>query len=586
MEMNWGPYYHNCGVVINGAPSINPNEPLVFDIETTGLGPDAELVGIGITQWLDRVYYFTEMSFRVKELFATATKLVCHNAKADFKWMNKFGFPLNINQLYADTQVMSYTQDSTRSSQGLKQLAKSILNMEWPKYAELTTLEEVQTITKGKKRPKTITKTVKRKITLRELDLQTVANYNGMDLLATLKLFNYFSETMSEKQKEYYWKIEHPLCKLIYEMECQGITIDVPHLQQLDGVFEKDIIRLKDRLSQYGGAEVNFNSPKQVKEWLGRNGIQVEKTDKKALNDLGERPLISLLGRYREIQKLRDTYTKGLLSIPSLPKVYASFNQCVTKTGRLSSSEPNLQNLPTRTETGKLIRKAVIPSEGTTLVTLDYSQLELRMAAHLSQEPVLVEAFKNHKDVHQETADIMGVDRYIAKTINFAVLYGSGPHNLARTCKLPVWKAREFYKTYWAKLPTLLSWKNREIQKAPNNGGIRTLLGKWIPIPNITLPPVKPGEYTEEAKKRRAAEREVISYMVQGSAHELVKLAMVEFYKYNIIPLIQVHDELVFEEVHPELFELFAKELMENVYPLSVPLEVGVGIGKHWGECK
>lgn len=269
-------------------------------------------------------------------------------------------------------------------------------------------------------------------------------------------------------------------------------------------------------------------------------------------------------------------------------KIFTTYNQVTSQgnqvetgisTGRLSSSGPNLQQIPTRTEEGKLLRELFVPEPGRVLIDADYSQIEYRLLAHFTKEPVLVEAFKNGKDVHEETGRLLGVDRDTGKTLNFAAIYGAQAAKIARTAKITEEEAKRFLETYWRKLPSVTAWIRRVKYEASKKKGVFTLMKRWVPIDGFD---------SRKKYDRWGAERKAVNYLIQGSAAEIMKMAMIELRKKGFLPLLTVHDELLFEAdgQGDYLEEERIKQIMESVVTLDVPLVAEVGIGGNWGNAK
>jgi DNA polymerase-1 len=334
----------------------------------------------------------------------------------------------------------------------------------------------------------------------------------------------------------------------------------------------------------------NPRSPKQVLAWLNAQGIDVDKTDKRVLQyHVDHEPVRQLLD-YRETHKLLTTYAEPLLELSRKDgRVHTSFNQVTyeqsedqwkgIRTGRLSSSNPNLQNIPSRSDTGKLIRKGFIPDDGYQLICADFEQIEYRLLAHFASDELLIQAFLNGRDVHEETGKAIGGDRELGKNVNFAAIYGAGAGKVASMCKISEAKAKEFLAMYWQKLPKVKSWVEQVKRQAYHEQGVRTLYGRWIALPGIR-------SYNDF--ERYHWERAAVNYIIQGSAAEVLKLAMLKCAAEGFDPLLTVHDELLFN-AHPNLVESYKKTiegLMSNVVSLSVPIVAKVGYGKNWDEAK
>ena len=400
-------------------------------------------------------------------------------------------------------------------------------------------------------------------------------------------------------------EIELSLEAVLADIEWNGILIDTELLSRLSSEYAADIERITRGIYAFAGEEFNINSPKQLGDILfGKLGMHSGKKTKggsqstsvEVLEKLAaDHPVAMSILDYREKQKLLSTYIDAIPTqvLPQTGRVHTSFNQAVTATGRLSSTNPNLQNIPIRTESGRKIREAFIAPQGCMLVSADYSQIELRILAHLSGDPSLVRAFTDDKDVHAQTASaIYGVMpefvtpemRRAAKTINFGLMYGMGPINLSKQIGITFAEAKRFIESYFNQFPSIRAFMDTAIQKTRDHGYAETIFGRKRYLPEIN-------SMTRTVKE--AAERTAINTPVQGTAADIIKVAMINLYKKmpDIWPqskmLLQVHDELVFEtpEENAEGFARWAKEEMSRACELKVPLKVDAGIGKHWGEA-
>ncbi len=317
-----------------------------------------------------------------------------------------------------------------------------------------------------------------------------------------------------------------------------------------------------------------------VKAELHRRGISLESTAKAELQKHKDDPFIALLLKHREMSKLQNAFIKPFLELPTLPSVHTRFGQ-ILSTGRLSSSEPNLQQIPSRTENGKLLRRLFVARPGRVLVIADYSQIELRVMAHYSKDPILMEAYRNGEDIHEKTSKALGVDRFWGKTANFSIGYGCSKWKLASLLGTTPELANEFINAYWKQFRVLRSWRYRVIEDARRKGGITTLAGRWIPVLGLN---------ESDFRLRGAAEREAVSYLVQGSAADVMKLAMLACHENGFTPQLSVHDEMLFEVQDQQNADLIAdpdfsaiRDIMEHVVKLDVPLEVKVSVGANWG---
>ena len=526
--------------------------PYALDVETD---EKDNCVGIGLWNGIGSIVYLTKVTSL--PLFI---KVFGHNIKSDWHWLKKWGYILESKDIINDTILMSYINNPTREKHGLKILANEILHNLYPSYSDI--------VGKGRKR-----------ITLNNQPIELTAHYCANDVKATWDLYQYFNSKLTTQQKSLLGNIELPLMKLLFKMEEFGIKVDNKYLQKLKKDFDWAI---KESLNKLNGQEINFNSPKQVKEWLKVLDIKLESTDKKFLTQI-DHPKVKELLNYRELCKLQSTYVEPLLN---QERIHTEFNQLII-TGRLSSRNPNLQNIPTKTERGNLLRKAFIPKEGHVFIDADYSQIEYRLLAHFSQEPLLLEAYRKGADIHEETARLLGVSRYVGKTLNFASIYGAQAKKIAQTVNqigseatITQEQAQKFLDTYWSKLPRVKYWVEQIKEQSRSKKAYRTLAGQYFPLTGID---------SSDRLIRWHAERQAVNGTIQGSAAYIIKLAMLELEKQGIIPILQVHDELLFEfpkSIAIEMPILEISQIMEKVIKLSVPLVVDIGVGNSWQEAK
>jgi DNA polymerase I len=400
--------------------------------------------------------------------------------------------------------------------------------------------------------------------------------------------------------------IEMPLVPVLADMETAGIGIDIPFFRQLSGRLERDLELIQQEIFKEAGTEFNISSTPQLREVLfDRLQLPVLKrtktgasTDASVLEELageGHR-LPAMILEYRQLEKLRNTYVDALPGLVSREsgRLHTSFNQAVAATGRLSSSDPNLQNIPIRTDLGAELRKGFIPRDGHLFISADYSQIELRVLAHLSGDRTFVDAFRSGADIHRQTAALVfdvRADavtprmRDAAKTINFATIYGIGPFALSKQLGTSVQEAKTFIDNYFERLPGVRHYLDRQIQKAYEDGYVETLVGRRRYIPEVK---------SRNYNIRQFGERAATNAPVQGSAADIIKTAMIEIDKvlrsraHGAHMLLQVHDELLFEAHESQVEEVRAlvTERMESAFPLDVPLRVESGVGRTWYECK
>ena len=400
--------------------------------------------------------------------------------------------------------------------------------------------------------------------------------------------------------------LEMPLVTILAEMELAGVRLDTDLLGSLSAGFGEQLVSLEQEIHALAGGEFNINSPKQLGEVLfGRMGLPSGKktkgktglsTNVEELERLAaEYDIARQILQYRSLSKLKSTYTDALPKLvdPRTGRVHTSYNQAVTNTGRLSSSEPNLQNIPIRTDEGKKIRRAFIAAPGSLILSADYSQIELRVLAHLSDDRVFCDAFARDEDIHTRTAsEVFGIFpemvtqemRRQAKTINFGVIYGQGAFSLARQLGVARKVAEEFIASYKERHTGAMAFLDSCIRTAEAKGYVTTILGRRLPIPDIT---------SSNGNIRSFAQRNAINYPIQGSAADIIKQAMIKVVArmkregVNSSLIMQVHDELVFEVPEGEqlAMERIVRHEMEHALPLRVPLKVDLAFGVTWSEA-
>jgi DNA polymerase-1 len=450
----------------------------------------------------------------------------------------------------------------------------------------------------------------KDQITMDQVNLSQVADYASEDADYTWRLYKKFKKQLIENNLDSLMvKIENPLIYVLAEIETNGIVVDAKFLNKMNQELVGRISQVEKQIYKLAGQEFNVASPMQLKEILFdklkiattglakiKTGVSTAAAELEKLHGL--HPIIDLISEYREISKLKSTYTEALPKLinPKTGRIHTSFNQTVTATGRLSSSKPNLQNIPMRTELGKKIRQAFVAPSGYKLVSIDYSQIELRIAAMMSGDKKMIEAFKKKEDIHTRTAaEVFGVAlnkvdssmRRKAKEVNFGILYGLGARGLAQRTGSTYDEALMFIDKYFEVYYELKEYLEEIIALAHDMEYVETLFGRKRYLPEIN---------TTHQQLRAAAERMAINHPIQGTAADLMKKAMLkvseliktEFKNNEVKMILQVHDELIFEIKKNQVKKIseLIKDEMEMVYKLKVPLVAEVGIGDNWGECK
>jgi DNA polymerase-1 len=515
-----------------------------------------------------------------------SVKKTAQNSKFDTLALRLAG--VTLRGIDFDTMIASYVLDPGRRSHGLDLLAMEFLNRTMPSLEDLCG--------KGKDA-----------IPFDEVPIECARDFSCEDADITRQLREIFEPQLEALElKKLYHEVEMPLVHVLAEMEWQGVAIDLGWFATLKERFARERQRVEQQIYELAGETFNINSNLKLREILfDRLGLPVLKrtstgpsTDVTVLQQLADEghALPVLLMEYREISKLESTYIDALPALvnPRTGRLHSNFNQTVAATGRLSSSDPNLQNIPIRRELGRDIRRGFVPEAGSVFVAADYSQIELRLLAHLSGDPAFVEAFKAGGDIHRQTAalifdvplaEVNGEMRARAKTINFATIYGQGPHALSKQLKITHAEAREFIEKYFERFADVRKYLDSQVEQARTHGYVTTLFGRRRYIPEIR---------DRNFNVRAFGERTAANSPIQGSAADLIKVAMIEIEralragKFRAKMLLQVHDELVFEapldEVHPVV--ALVKERMENAVSLAVPLVVDVGTGANWMETK
>jgi len=577
---------------------IHQRHEFGFDLETTSLNPrEAQIVGVAICTSLQDAYYIpvghrfsphpqlglSEVLASLKPLLESPHyKKIGQNLKYDWSVLIEHG--LKPDGIGADTMVASYALDP-EGRHNLDTLADKYLGYRVLKYEEVCGSGKDQ-------------------IPFDQVPVDQATRYSAEDAWIAVQLW----ETLKPKLHEsglmrIFAEVDLPLVPVLALMELEGICIDVPYLKQLATEFDREILALNEKIQSYSPSPVNLNSPKQLQvllfEHLGLPATSKTKTgystDASVLESLAQvHEVPRLLLEYREIAKLKGTYVDPLPTQrdPKSGKVHTSFHQTVAATGRLSCSDPNLQNIPIRSERGLKIRRAFLPSPGNVLLSADYSQIELRLLAHMSGDPELCGSFNRNEDVHKRTAsEIFGVppesvgdrERSIAKAINFGLMYGKTPFGLAQELQISRKEAQETIDRYFERYRGVKVFLDRQIQQAREKGYSETLLGRKRPLPLIT---------SRNAGLRANAERMAMNAPIQGTAADLMKLAMIELDErlrregYQSKMILQVHDEVLLDcpQFEVEKVRALTEDILENALKLSVPLRVNSAIGPNWME--
>ncbi|MBW2105114.1 MAG: DNA polymerase I, partial [Deltaproteobacteria bacterium] len=512
-------------------------------------------------------------------------KKIGQNIKYDAEVLARYN--VTVRGLFFDTMIASYVIDPTLRQHNLDYLAQHYLSYKMVSYDEVT----------GHDKHKSFA----------SVDIMKAKEYSCEDAEITVRLKSILEERLkSDDNYTLFQDLEMNLVPVLIDMERAGIKIDVPFFTEMSERFADELASIEQRIFSLTGEEFNINSPQQIGyilfEKLNLPGKKKTKkktgysTDVEVLTELARQHEIpSLLLRFRTISKLKSTYLDALVSLvnPSTKRVHTSYNQTVTATGRLSSSNPNLQNIPIRTEEGRQIRKGFIAEDNHLLLSADYSQIELRVFAHYSDDPVLLKAFEKGEDIHSRTAaDVFGLDprmitedmRRMAKTINFGIIYGMGPIKLARELGISKKVAQAYLANYYERYKGVKNFKEKILLQARVNQYVSTLFKRRRYLPHIN---------SDNGHLKSEAERAAINTPIQGTAADLIKMAMIKIserlHKEHLKTkmLLQVHDELVFEVPQKELdiATNLVKDEMEGVYPLKIPLRVDINWGKNWEEA-
>ena len=569
-----------------------------FDTETTGLNPlNAELVGIAFSWEAHKGFYvpfpepFDEAQVLV-ELFrpffeSSAIEKIGQNLKYDLKVLHKY--KIEVKGSLFDTMIAHYLINADMRH-NMEVLAETYLN-----YSPISIIELI-----GKKG--------KNQLSMRDVSLEKLTEYAVEDADITFQLASHFKKELTDAETlKLFNDIEIPLVKVLASMELEGIKLDTSFLKSLSIDLNIDIAYLETKIYEAAGETFNIASPKQLGVILFEKLKLVDKPKKTKTGQYStaedvlsylakEHTIIQHILEYRGLAKLKSTYVDALPEqvLESTGHIHTEYLQTVASTGRLSSNNPNLQNIPIRTERGRQVRKAFVPrNEEYTLLAADYSQIELRVIAAMSQEETMIEAFKNGEDIHASTAakvfnvslsDVTREQRGNAKTVNFGIIYGVSAFGLSNQTDLSRTEAKELIETYYETYPKLRKYMSSQVDFARDHGYVTTLSNRRRYLKDIN---------SRNAIVRGAAERNAVNAPIQGSAADVIKIAMINIYNklqqggFKTKMLLQVHDELVFDVYKPELetMKVLIKEEMENAYTLSVPLDIEMDMGSNWLEA-
>jgi DNA polymerase-1 len=586
--------------------ALTQSSRIAVDVETTSTDAmKADLVGLSFAAQPGHGYYvpvghlLTEGSAGQLRLELVADHLrpvlenarlpkVAHNGKYDLTVLRRHG--IEVRGLDFDTMIAAYLLEPSRRGLGLKSLAWSKLGLEMKPITEL--------IGKGRDQ-----------ITLAQVSISDTAAYAGADADATLRLVSVLEKELREREQwDLFRDVEMPLVQVIMDMEMAGVALDAGELMEISTSMHQRVVELEAQIQELAGHPFNVSSTQQLGQVLfDELGLPVKGKTKtgystragvlEEMKDL--HPIINLILEHRQLTKIKSTYVDALpvLVNRETGRVHTSYNQTGTVTGRISSSDPNLQNIPVRTELGRHVRCAFVAEEGWLLLGADYSQVELRILAHISRDPNLLAAFARGEDIHASTAaavfevplsDVSPAMRRIAKTINFGIIYGMGEYGLAQRTDLSVEDARSFIDSYFSRYEKVREYVEETKSEAREEGYVSTLLGRRRYFPELQT------SSRAHTGVKRAAEREAINMPIQGSAADILKIAMVRLHHtlrekdLAARMILQVHDELVLEVPAEELTPVanLVRSVMEGAWDLDASLKVDLKVGKNWEQME
>ena len=576
---------------------LNNNDIFAFDTETTGLNIySSSLVGMSFSVKAHEAYYIPlpadkeqckSLLNKFLPIFSNKEKtIVGHNIKFDLSILARYDIEIK-NNLW-DTMIAHYLIEPEQNH-GMDYLSDV--------YLDYTPIAIEELIGKGRSQ-----------ISMRDVPIEKVKEYAAEDADITIQFYNKFKPLIIENQLEkLFYEIEMPLVKVLAKMEANGVKIDIEGLQQISNEQAKEIREIENSIYEIAGTSFNIGSPKQLGEVLFEK-LNIKAPAKKTKTGqyptgedilqkiVNENPIVQNILDYRSLTKLKSTYVDSLPSLVNLNDglIHTSYNQAITATGRLSSNNPNLQNIPVRTDKGKEIRKAFVPrDENHILLAADYSQIELRIIAHLSGDTVMQDAFRSGKDIHTDTAsrvyniaieDVTKEMRRNAKAVNFGIIYGISAFGLAERLGISRSEASEIIKNYFKEYIGIQEYIDKQVDFAKQHGYVETMLGRRRYLKDINA---------GNSVVRNFAERNAINAPIQGTSADMIKIAMANIHKemtdnnMKSKMILQVHDELVFDVYKEELDFLsnIVKDKMINALPLNVPIEVNLNTGINWLEA-
>lgn len=589
--------------LLNWAKKLDACKVFAIDTETDSLDTvTANIVGISLSTEEETGCYIPinhkydgcpkQIDIKViieilgKSIEKNQHKAVGQNLKFDLPILSRHG--IHLEKFYADTMLMSYVLNSTATRHGMDKLAEFYLNYTTVKY-------------------KDVTGTASKQINFSAVSIDIASNYAAEDADITLRLFNRLNDLLKDKptQEKLLTEIEYPLVHALSRIEMNGAKVDKNKLAAHSKELSNKIDDLSEQAFKIAGEEFNLDSPKQLLvilyeklklPILKKTPKGQPSTNEETLQRLAEEYEIpKIILQYRTLAKLKSTYTDSLIRIenPVTKRIHTSYQQAVTSTGRLSSTEPNLQNIPIKTAEGRRIREAFVPEKGNVLISADYSQIELRIMAHLSKDKNLTYAFNNNLDVHSATAaevfdvnlnDVSQDQRRSAKAINFGLMYGMSAFGLTRQLDIPRAEAQKYLDTYFERYTGVKRYMEETKAQAKEDMFVETIMGRRLYLNEINA---------ANGLRRQAAERAAINAPLQGSAADIIKKAMIDIntFLFKEMPevkmIMQVHDELIFEAPKKSSKEVLQimKKMMEDAVKLDIPLIAEAAIGDNWNEA-
>lgn len=577
---------------------MKKSQYVVIDLETDSLSPlDARIVGFSISL-PDKSSYYVPIAHKngpnikmslvldnLKQILEQpGTKIIGQNLKYDYSVLKMRG--INIVKPAFDTMIAAYLLNPDEKRFGLDELAMKFLNYKMISFDELVKNNSP----------------LFSSLNFSDVSIEDATRYSAEDADVTRRLYEILNVKLHEADLlNVLEKIEMPLIPVLVDMELTGVYMNIDYLKDLSTKYANKMNELSQQIFEYAKESFNLNSPKQVAYILFEK-LKIQGSKKTSTGDLStradvleeladEHPIVQLILEYRKFQKLKSTYLDVLprLVHPKTGRIHTSFHQTGTATGRLSSSDPNLQNLPTRQEEGKEIRRAIVPQKsGWKIISADYSQIELRVLAHLSGDQKLIEAFQKEEDIHTFTASkifqvredqVTPQMRAVGKMVNFSVIYGVSPYGLSQRTGLAYEQAQRFINEYFSLYPSVREYFAKVVAYAKTYGHVKTMFGRKREVPQLR---------SKDASIRQEGERIAVNTPIQGTAADIMKLAMIDLHskmkQMNSKMILQVHDELVFEVPDNEVEQMLQiiRQSMEGVVKLSVPLKVDIVVSENW----